>query len=236
MRTVQPIRDIEKLQKCYQIADEHDRNKQGDAISWKLLLLIGFNTSLRISDVRRFKVKDIRGKDYAQIDAKKTGKEARILMNRWARKEIDTLLACRDPDEYIFQSRISDADTHNPRPVTRQRCYQIINSIARQAGIEERIGCHNQEANPEHGISGNEAEYCGCVYSSARPDKLFEIYRYGEDGFFYKTKIVKNGIRLPKFDAIFGYPEREQWERRKKRYEARWPDKDEGVSDGQPAD
>ena len=32
--------------------------------------------------------------------------------------------------------------THKARPISRQRCYQIMNTIAKQAGIEERIGCH----------------------------------------------------------------------------------------------
>lgn len=142
MKVVQPIRDLDQLQKCYQIAREHDASRHGNEISWELILLVGFNTSLRVSDFRRFKVKDLRGKDYAQIQAKKTGKEARILINPSARKKINRLLSGRPADEYIFQSREKDTITHKPRPISRQRCYQIINSIARQAKIEDRIGCH----------------------------------------------------------------------------------------------
>lgn len=142
MKVVQPIRDLDQLQKCYEIAREHDRRKRDKEVSWELILLVGFNTSLRVSDFRRFKVKDLRGKDYAQIQAKKTGKEARILINPKARRQINKLLEGRPADEYIFQSREKDANTHKARPISRQRCYQIINQIAREAGIEERIGCH----------------------------------------------------------------------------------------------
>ena len=142
MKEVQPIRDLDTLQKCYEIAREHDKHRMTGEVSWELILLIGFNTSLRVSDFRRFKVSDLRGKDYAQIQAKKTGKEARILINPTARKEINRLLSGRKADEYIFQSREKDAVTHKRRPITRQRCYQIINHIAREAGVEERIGCH----------------------------------------------------------------------------------------------
>ena len=142
MKVVQPIRDLDTLQKCYEIAREHDRHRKTGEVSWELILLIGFNTSLRVSDFRRFKVQDLRGKDYAQIQAKKTGKEARILINPNARREINRLLAGRKADEYIFQSRQKDGATHKTRPISRQRCYQIINGIARRAGIEERIGCH----------------------------------------------------------------------------------------------
>jgi len=142
MKVVQPIRDLETLEKCYQIAREHDKYKKTGEVSWELILLIGFNTSLRVSDFTRFKVHDLKGKDYAQIRAKKTGKEARILINPSARREINRLLAGRKADEYIFQSRVHDTLTHKTKPITRQRCYQIINHIAKQAGVEERIGCH----------------------------------------------------------------------------------------------
>ena len=121
MKVVQPIRDLDVLQKCYEIARDHDKNRKTGEVCWELILLVGFNTSLRVSDFRRFKVADLKGKDYAQIQAKKTGKEARILINPQARREINRLLAGRKADEYIFQSRQKDA---------------------KEAGIEDRIGCH----------------------------------------------------------------------------------------------
>lgn len=142
MKLVQPIRDLDMLNKCFDIAREHDAHRKTGEVSWELILLVGLNTSLRVSDFRRFKVSDLRGRDYAQMQAKKTGKEARILINPAARKQINRLLAGRKPDEYIFQSRQKDSVTHKARPISRQRCYQIINGIAKKAGIEERIGCH----------------------------------------------------------------------------------------------
>ena len=142
MKLVQPIRDLDALGRCFDIAREHDAHRKTGEVCWELILLVGLNTSLRVSDFRRFRVSDLRGHDYAQMQAKKTGKEARVLINPRARKDINRLLAGRKPDEYIFQSRQKDPITHKARPITRQRCYQIINSIARQAGVEERIGCH----------------------------------------------------------------------------------------------
>ena len=142
MKVVQPIRDLDVLQKCYDIAREHDRHKKTGEVSWELILLVGFNTSLRVSDFRRFRVKDLRGKDYAQIQAQKTGKEARILINPTARREINRLLAGRKGDDFILQSKQRDYATHRSRPISRQRVYQIMNTIAKRAGIEERIGCH----------------------------------------------------------------------------------------------
>lgn len=141
MKAVQPIRDMEILDKCLAIAREHDKKRKTGEVCWELLLIVGFNTSLRISDIRRFKVKDLRGRDYAEIKAQKTGKEARILINPPARRVINRLLAGRGGDEYILQSRTKGPD-HKPRPITRQRAYQIINQIAHKAGIKDHIGCH----------------------------------------------------------------------------------------------
>ena len=142
MKEVQPIRDIETLNRCIDIAREHDKKRKKGEVSWELLLIVGFNTSLRISDIRRFRVRDLRGRDYAEIKAQKTGKEARILINPTARRVINRLLIGRAGDEYILQSKQKDAATHKTRPITRQRAYQIINEIAREAGIRDRIGCH----------------------------------------------------------------------------------------------
>lgn len=142
MKVVQPIRDLDVLQRFYEIAREHDKRKKTGEVSWELILVVGFNTSLRVSDFRRFRVSDLRGKDYAQIQAQKTGKEARILINPSARKEINRLLSSRKGDEFIIQSREKDAITHKYKPITRQRCWQIIHQIAREAGVEDRIGCH----------------------------------------------------------------------------------------------
>lgn len=142
MKVVQPIRDMDVLDKCYAIAREHDKHRKKGEICWELLLVAGFNTSLRISDLRRFRVNELRDQDYAQIKAKKTGKEARILINPPARRAINRLLAGRKGDEYVFQSKQKDAATHAVRPITRQRAYQIINKIAKEAGVKERVGCH----------------------------------------------------------------------------------------------
>ena len=142
MNAVEPIRDLELIQKCYDVAREHDKRRRHRETSWELILLVGFNTSLRVSDLRRFKVKDLRGNDYARMRAKKTGKEARVLINPVARRDLNRLLAGREPDSLIFESCQRDPVTRKRRPISRQRFYQIMNEIARQAGIQDPIGCH----------------------------------------------------------------------------------------------
>lgn len=142
MNTVQPIRDEEALRRCFEIARAHDREKRQGETNWELLLAVGFSTSLRISDISRMQVRDIAGTERVQVKAKKTGKVTNIYVNREARKRIERLLKGREPNELVFASRQKDPETGMPRAITRQRAYQIINHIARMAGIQDRIGCH----------------------------------------------------------------------------------------------
>ena len=142
MKVVEPIRDRDQLNRCFEIAREHDKDRSPKESSWELLLVVGFNTSLRISDISRFHVRELRGQEYARTVAQKTGKDTRILINPAARREINRLTAGRPLDEYAFQSRQKDKKTHTHKPITRQRAWQIINQICRAAGIKDRIGCH----------------------------------------------------------------------------------------------
>lgn len=142
MNTVQPIRDEDALRRCFVIAREHDQRRKKGEVCWELLLSVGFSTSLRISDISKMRVRDIVGTERVQVKAQKTGKVTNIFVNREARKRIERLLRGRGPDELVFQSRQKDPETKQPRAITRQRAYQIINYIAREAGIKDRIGCH----------------------------------------------------------------------------------------------
>lgn len=142
MKEVQPIRDKDQLERCFEIAREHDRHRKQCEPSWELLLVVGFNTSLRISDIRRYRVKELRGQEYARTVAQKTGKDTRILINPAARREINRLTAGRPAEEFLLQSREKDRKTGGPKAITRQRAWQIINKICHAAGVKDRIGCH----------------------------------------------------------------------------------------------
>ena len=143
MKKVEPIRDRELLDRCFAIAKKHDRDRRKtDVLSWELLLVVGFNTSLRISDLVTFKVKDLRGQKYVRLEAQKTGKDTRILINPEARKEIDRILGTRDGEDWALRGRQKDKYSGQPKAISRQRAWQIMNKIARKAGIEDRIGCH----------------------------------------------------------------------------------------------
>ena len=67
MEYVEPIRDREKIEKVKRILKEQGSRDY-------LLFLLGINSGLRISDILKFKISDVRDRDYIEIKEKKTGK------------------------------------------------------------------------------------------------------------------------------------------------------------------
>lgn len=126
---VQPIRDREKIE-----AMKAELLKRGHRDY--LLFVVGINTGLRISDILRLKVKDVRNKTHIVITEQKTGKTKRAFINEQLRKELDTFTASMDDDEYLFQSQKG-----NNKPITRVQAYRILNEAAAKVGLEE-VGTH----------------------------------------------------------------------------------------------
>ena len=128
MKTVQPIRDKEKLEDIKTLL-----LKQG--YRNYLMFVIGINTGLRISDILNLKVADVKSKDHITIIEKKTKKQKRFLINSQLEKEISQYIKSMEDSEYLFASRDSD------KPISRIQAYRIINSVADKVGLDE-IGTH----------------------------------------------------------------------------------------------
>lgn len=129
MNTVQPIRDLGKLEEMKQ---ELLKSGYRDY----LLFVIGINTGLRISDILGLRVKDVDGVSHIIITEKKTDKKKRALINGYLREQIDRFINNMTPEEYLFQSRKGIN-----RPITRTQAYRILSKAAKAVGIEE-VGTH----------------------------------------------------------------------------------------------
>lgn len=140
MGTTQPIRDLKEIQELkdyFQIRGE-TRNY--------LLIVMGLNTALRISDILRLKWKDVYNfnkrnyRDHIVIKEKKTGKISKIVLNH---SVLEALELCKDdmeelqPEIYLFKSRNGDN-----RPISRSRAFTIIQNAGQELGIE-KIACHS---------------------------------------------------------------------------------------------
>lgn len=129
MKSVQPIRDPEKIQEVARILK---KRSQRDFF----MFVMGTQTGLRISDLLALRVGDVRNKTHVMLKEKKTGKDKRFFLNTAVRSLIDDYCEDMNDLDYLFTSRKGDN-----QPIKRQRAYAILNEAARKAGLEE-IGTH----------------------------------------------------------------------------------------------
>lgn len=141
MSTTQPIRqlnDIAEL-KNYFLTKGEIRNY--------VLITLGLNTSLRISDILKLQWKDVYNfetrtyKKHVTVIEQKTGKCNTFILNRTV---IDSLELLKDDSSHIFPDLfliLSRRGTN--KPICRTRAFHIIKNAAQELCIEGVISCHS---------------------------------------------------------------------------------------------
>ncbi|OLS34204.1 site-specific integrase [Alkalihalophilus pseudofirmus] len=128
MKFVQPIRDMEKIFEIQEfLLEQNERNY--------MLFVTGIYTGLRISDILRLKVKDVRGQ-YIDIREKKTNKQKNIRIIPEFKRELNRYITGKDDDEYLFRSRKG-----KNKPLQRSMAYKVLRSAAFACGLKN-IGTH----------------------------------------------------------------------------------------------
>ena len=128
MNSVDPIRSKKKIR---DILLYLKRENQRDY----MMFLIGIHTGLRISDILRLKVGDVKNRNHICIIEKKTKKSKKFLINPELKKELNKY--CKDEENYKFI--ISSREGEN-NPISRIRAYQILIDIGNLFDIH--ISCH----------------------------------------------------------------------------------------------
>jgi len=124
MNYVDPIRDNKKVEDIsVYLRKSSERNY--------IMFELGINSGLRVSDILKLRVKDVKNKEYINLREKKTGKQRIFPLNAHMKKEIKSYCEEREMNEYLIKSR-QNKNTH----LSRQMAYKII----REAGEAEGIG------------------------------------------------------------------------------------------------
>jgi integrase len=131
MNYVQPIRDKNKIE---EVKGYLKQNGTRDL----LLFTMGINCGLRISDLLRLKVIDVRGKSHVEVKEKKTGKTKRFPLLGNLQSMIAEYIKDKGDNEYLFRSRVGAN-----KPITRVMAYMIINEACKKAGINDSVGTHS---------------------------------------------------------------------------------------------
>lgn len=100
-----------------------------------MLFLLGIHSGLRISDLLRLRVRDVKDKSHITLTEKKTKKARKILINKELKMELKQYCKGKQHYEYLFTSREGGNN-----PITRTRAYQILVEVGDVFGIH--ISCH----------------------------------------------------------------------------------------------
>ena len=130
MEFVQPIRDKNLIE---DVKNELLKNGSRDL----MLFIFGINTGLRISDILKLKVWDVKNRTHVVLREDKTGKERRFLINSNLRQQLEPYIKNMSDDDYLFKSREG-----NNKPLSRVQAYRIINNAIKKLGITDKIGTH----------------------------------------------------------------------------------------------
>lgn len=129
MNLVQPIRDKKKIEcmKKYLMKSNYRDY---------LLFVTGINTGLRVSDLLKLRVSDIRNKTHITLIEEKTEKPKRFKINNDLRKDIDKYIKDMEDNQFLFKSRNGENE-----PLSRVRAWKILKDAAKKCNIQE-VGTH----------------------------------------------------------------------------------------------
>ena len=130
VNVVQPIRDKSKIEELkMELMKGSYRNY--------LIFVFGINTGLRIGDILKLKVSDVKGKEYINLKEQKTGKTKRFLVNNNLRRELEKYVHGMKLSAYLFVSRKGVN-----KPIHRIQYYRIMKKAGSNVGIMGEIGTH----------------------------------------------------------------------------------------------
>jgi integrase len=129
MVCVEPIRDKNKIEMVKRILKKHSSRDY-------LLFLLGINSGLRISDILKLKVSDVKNKKYIELNEQKTGKYKRFPITNSYKNILEDYIVGKNSDEWLFSSQKGN------HPITRIQAYRIICNACSEAGITTKIGTH----------------------------------------------------------------------------------------------
>lgn len=132
MNIVDPIRDEAMLRRV-----KEEARKMG--LQQYLLVLIGVNTGLRVSDILKLRVSDFRKRGYVVRREQKTGKHTEIQLHPAVVAEVNRLVSDWEDERLLFKTK--RADNKDPW-IDRNTAYDWVRKCCRRAGYRGPVGCH----------------------------------------------------------------------------------------------
>jgi len=132
MKQVEPIRNLEKIAEMRDLLLDAAKTREA------VLLVLGVNAGLRISDLLALRWKDLRAESF-RVKERKTGKGRRVVINESMRAAIDLIEDNQPGDDFVFAS---ESNRSKGTPWTREYAWRILKEYAEKAGIRTAFGTH----------------------------------------------------------------------------------------------
>ena len=129
MNFVEPIRDPETVKDIGEYLKEKNEK-------YFVMYSIGIYSGLRISDILKLKVRDVKDKRNINIREKKTGKERIFPINPELSKILKPYCEDKKKWEYLFPSGNKAAS-----PISREYAYRILHEAGKEFGLDN-LGTH----------------------------------------------------------------------------------------------
>lgn len=129
MAIVEPIRSVDNIRKVEKILKEKSLRNL-------LLFTIGTNCGLRISDILKLNIEDVKNKNYITLTEQKTGKFKKFPINAKLKPMLVKYTKDKNDEGPLFP-------TNSNKRLDRSAAYRIITTACEKAGLEENIGTHS---------------------------------------------------------------------------------------------
>lgn len=129
MNAVDPIRDYEKI-------NEFEEKMRLIGEREHILFLLGIYTGLRISDLLKLKVSDVKNRSHFVLKEQKTKKMKKVFINRYLKTELKKYIVDKSSNNFLVQSREGEN-----KPLSRQRIWQVLKKVSKEIGLDS-VGCH----------------------------------------------------------------------------------------------
>lgn len=126
--TIEPIRDKNILNDIYDfLKDTNYRNY--------IIFFVGVNTGLRISDLLRLQVYDVKDTQYIYIREKKTNKERKIPLFAHVKRELYKYITAEKVQGDLFPAR------YTKKNICTKRFWQVMKQVQRKFKLKN-LGTH----------------------------------------------------------------------------------------------
>lgn len=129
-QVVEPIRDKHDIKRIINYFNTHDKHK------YAVLFELGVNSGLRVSDLLKFKVKDVLNKSQLALREKKTHKAKVFPLKQSLQKLLNEFCSGRDLNEFLFLGKDEN------KSIDRIVVYKALVSACRHLNINANVGTH----------------------------------------------------------------------------------------------